>query len=535
MSLGGCAKDVKKIISLILSFAMCAAMLSAAFAANEDLIFHDARSDFPAEFADSKIVDAQALGEDKIAALTDDGDLWLHSDEFGTFKKVAEDVVTFDGSYYALAYIKEDGSLWIDDEDVKPADGVVSETENGYKKVMENVVSLSYDRDIGFAVDTDSRAWFWGTEVAEMWVPFDYDDVPSVYTETGVWGTSVVKPYNFMDNVKQIEFSGSTTFFLCTNGMLYSTGSNINCALGIGDEDQSFRAADLSFVTDNVDRIISNEMHNYVIKTDGSLWGWGTERTDADGFQSSAPIKLADNIADAASFSLNPVYVYTDGGFSFEDHYYAIDFHDVKSVQSYSNTMLVILENGTLLEIGGEVGALEGEFAYADVILLAGPDWSMDDMNIPSEEETPPAVTATAKPTTSKVLVNGKAVAFDAYNINDNNYFKLRDIAIQLSGTEKQFEVRWDEAADSILLTSGMPYTAVGDEMAAAGTESRKAELTQSAVILDGAEVSFTAYNILDNNYFKLRDLGQAFDFDVSWDEASQTITIDTSASYTPD
>ena len=118
MSLGGCAKDVKKIISLILSFAMCAAMLSAAFAANEDLVFRDARSDFAAEFADSKIVDAQALGEDKIAALTDEGDLWLHSDEFGTFKKVAENVAAFDGSYYALAYIKKDGSLWIDDEDV---------------------------------------------------------------------------------------------------------------------------------------------------------------------------------------------------------------------------------------------------------------------------------------------------------------------------------------------------------------------------------------------------------------------------------
>ena len=140
-------------------------MLPAAFAANEDLIFRDARTDFPEEFADGKIVDAQALGEDKIAALTDDGDLWLHSDEFGTFKKVAEDVVTFDGSYYALAYIKEDGSLWIDDEDVKPADGVVSETENGYKKVMENVVSVSYDRDFGIAIDTDGKAWFWGTEV----------------------------------------------------------------------------------------------------------------------------------------------------------------------------------------------------------------------------------------------------------------------------------------------------------------------------------------------------------------------------------
>ena len=143
--------------------------------------------------------------------------------------------------------------------------------------------------------------------------------------------------------------------------------------------------------------------------------------------------------------------------------------------------------------------------------------------------------TQTAEPSLHAIYVDGTKANVAAYEINDNNYFKLRDIAIQLSGTEKQFEVRWDEAADSILLTSGMPYTAVGDEMAAAGTESRKAELTQSAVILDGAEVSFTAYNILDNNYFKLRDLGQAFDFDVSWDEASQTITIDTSASYTPD
>lgn len=80
------AKSVKRIISSILSVALCAAMLPAAFAANEDLVFRDARSDFAAEFADSKIVDAQALGEDKIAALTDDGDLWLHSDEFGTFK-----------------------------------------------------------------------------------------------------------------------------------------------------------------------------------------------------------------------------------------------------------------------------------------------------------------------------------------------------------------------------------------------------------------------------------------------------------------
>ena len=98
--------------------------------------------------------------------------------------------------------------------------------------------------------------------------------------------------------------------------------------------------------------------------------------------------------------------------------------------------------------IRDRVGAPEGEFAYADIILLAGPDWSMEDMNAPSQEETSPTATATAKPTASKVLVNDKDVAFDAYNINDNNYFKRRDIALQLSGTEKQFEVEWDETND---------------------------------------------------------------------------------------
>ena len=106
-------------------------MVPAAFAGREDLIFRDARSDFSEEFSNSRITDAQAFGEDKIAALTDNGVLWQYNRDSGDFEKVAEDVAAFDGSYYALAYIKENGSLWIDDEDVKPADGVTLQTENG--------------------------------------------------------------------------------------------------------------------------------------------------------------------------------------------------------------------------------------------------------------------------------------------------------------------------------------------------------------------------------------------------------------------
>jgi len=49
----------------------------------------------------------------------------------------------------------------------------------------------------------------------------------------------------------------------------------------------------------------------------------------------------------------------------------------------------------------------------------------------------------TVNPTTSKVLVNGKIVEFEAYNINGYNYFKLRDLAQAVNNTEKNFEVTW--------------------------------------------------------------------------------------------
>ena len=129
---------------------------------------------------------------------------------------------------------------------------------------------------------------------------------------------------------------------------------------------------------------------------------------------------------------------------------------------------------------------------------------------------------------------NGEQVAFDAYNISDNNYFKLRDLAYILSGTEKQFEVAWDGANNAISLTSGKAYTALGGEMSGKGAGDKTPAATSSKILLDGKEVSFTAYNIENNNYFKLSDIGEAFDFGVTWDGANQTIVIDTSVGYTP-
>ena len=140
--------------------------------------------------------------------------------------------------------------------------------------------------------------------------------------------------------------------------------------------------------------------------------------------------------------------------------------------------------------------------------------------------------TLLAKPTASTVLVNGKNVAFDAYNIDGNNYFKLRDLACILSGTSKQFEVTWDGEKNAINLLGGKVYTVIGGEMEGKGTGEKKATPTTSKIYLDGKEVQLTAYNIGGNNYFRLRDVGQTFDFNVGWDGASNTVTINTNKGY---
>ena len=52
-----------------------------------------------------------------------------------------------------------------------------------------------------------------------------------------------------------------------------------------------------------------------------------------------------------------------------------------------------------------------------------------------------------------------------AYNIDDNNYFKLRDIAKILDGTIKGFDIKYDGATNSIDMLSFYDYTSAGGEL----------------------------------------------------------------------
>ena len=139
------------------------------------------------------------------------------------------------------------------------------------------------------------------------------------------------------------------------------------------------------------------------------------------------------------------------------------------------------------------------------------------------------AVTAT--PNAATVYVDGSSVAFDAYTINQENYFKLRDVMYTFMGTRSQFNAIFDTSVTPtvIKLTNGATYTPDGSEMQAKGTGSKTPNLNPYTITLDGKEINITAYEIDGNNYFKMRDLAIALNFYVGYDGA---ITIDTGRPY---
>lgn len=142
--------------------------------------------------------------------------------------------------------------------------------------------------------------------------------------------------------------------------------------------------------------------------------------------------------------------------------------------------------------------------------------------------------TKTAVPTAASVTINGDIQAFQAYNIDGYNYFKLRDIAMAITSTDKQFEIGYDAANNAVSLTNGQAYTPVGGELSTTWDSAESpAGFSKSTVFLDGRQlIRLSAFLIGGNNYIRLRDIGAAIDFGVNWDGTTKTILIDTTSSY---
>lgn len=143
-------------------------------------------------------------------------------------------------------------------------------------------------------------------------------------------------------------------------------------------------------------------------------------------------------------------HIYEPKYYSFDEYFYNFDNKQVYTQRPEDwlfadGTTAILNEPGKYIFVVTDDGLDSSSFAGIFCVHIG---------DTTSETQAPKNLNEiNVKPTNSKVLVNGKVVEFEAYNINGNNYFKLRDIA-------KAFDigVTWDGVTNTIGIDTSISY-----------------------------------------------------------------------------
>jgi hypothetical protein len=577
-----------RILTLALAIALCIGLAAPAFAAGEVLYQGKGYTITRTKVSGTYM---QAIGEGFVAVVDENGNhsvinsdgtvvvppkydgIGLFSDGLASVSNVVDSGTSGDGGWIQMinGYINTSGALVLPLEygDAAPFhEGFARVSKNGeWGFINKNGVALTpfeydYAGDFseGYAAVEKNGKWGFIDRTGNVAIACTYDDAGGFseglasVKKDGMWGYintsgTLAIPFTWSDEDYMVDGgSGNVNH----DGMFVRSAFRGGRALLMDNKTFKFGFIDTGggvvVPFDYNDAATFHEGFAAVKKTIDNVQLWGYIDTQGNPI---TPFKYSD----ARDFSEGFAAVYRNSGVSGSDPeggwidksgeiVIPLPIESAFVVGSFQGGLAMVRGSGPMgegyVDTDGDIvmpfkeqQTVRSAFTAENNISVVsiGSDWYILEKSTAST--TPSAIAA--KPTSSSVLVNGKNVAFDAYNIANNNYFKLRDLAFILSGTEKQFEVGYDDATKAITLTSGKSYTAVGGEMASKGAGNKSASPTSSKIYLDGAEVAFTAYNIGGNNYFKLRDIGQAFDFGVDWDGARNTIVIDTSKGYTPE
>ena len=136
-------------------------------------------------------------------------------------------------------------------------------------------------------------------------------------------------------------------------------------------------------------------------------------------------------------------------------------------------------------------------------------------------------------PTQQRVSVNGgEPRTLFAYNNNGYNYIRIRDLAMLLNGTDKQFDVEYDADTFTVNVIPNKPYISDGSEMLdvtePVETAGQKAAGT-STLLYDGQNVNPGGAIFVNGwNCYLLRGLSDSgmFGISVDYDEANDIVMI---------
>lgn len=187
----------------------------------------------------------------------------------------------------SMAAIMEDDSLWCWGNNWL-AGAAVDKKEP--IKMLDNVKQVNLDERHGVAVQYDGSMWTWS------------DTTKLTKVMDGVSQASVAWRGSYLSDVDQ---RAKTYAAIKEDGSLWTWGCNINGIIGNGEKSYSDKAIDDVKVPvkimEDVAYVEMGANTSFAIKKDGSLWGWGQNKTsnlllDNTIYESLAPIKLMEDI-----------------------------------------------------------------------------------------------------------------------------------------------------------------------------------------------------------------------------------------------
>ena len=129
-------------------------------------------------------------------------------------------------------------------------------------------------------------------------------------------------------------------------------------------------------------------------------------------------------------------------------------------------------------------------------------------------------------PTSQSLWADGVRTQAEVYNINGENYFKLRDVAMLLNGSEAQFSVDYDPAGNVITLTSGAAYVPVGGELAGGADRSGALAVSPQTLRIGGQTRTLCAFNLAGNNFYRIADLAAELGFSAEYDAQENAVLL---------